>query len=58
MDLTNWVFRPYLDNFVIVFIYDILIYSKDDEEHRYHLGLVLHTLMEHKLLAKVSKCEF
>nr|GEW13833.1 putative reverse transcriptase domain-containing protein [Tanacetum cinerariifolium] len=50
--------RPYLDNFVILFIDDILIYSKTWEEHELHLGLVLELLKKEKLYAKFSKCEF
>jgi hypothetical protein len=49
---------PYLDKFVIVFIDDILIYSKDKAEHAKHLKIVLQTLWEHQLYAKFSKCEF
>ena len=52
MDLMNNVFWDYLDQFVIVFIDDILIYSKDDKEHEQHLGLVLQRLREYKLYAK------
>ena len=52
------VFRPYLDQFFIVFIDDILIYSRKHEEHERHLIMVLQTLREHKLYAKMSKCEF
>ena len=58
MDLMNRVFRKYLDKFVIVFIDDILIYSKSPEEHEEHLRLALQTLKEHQLYAKFSKCEF
>ncbi|GKB63659.1 putative reverse transcriptase domain-containing protein [Tanacetum coccineum] len=58
MDLMNRVYRPYLDNFVIVFIDDILIYSKTREEHVEHLRLVLGLLKKEKLYAKFSKCEF
>ncbi|GJZ98488.1 putative nucleotidyltransferase, ribonuclease H [Tanacetum coccineum] len=58
MDLINRVCRPYLDKFVIVFIDDILIYSKTQEEHGVHLGLVLELLKEEKLYAKFSMCEF
>ena len=58
MDLMNRVFREYLDKFVIVFIDDILVYSKDEEEHREHLSIVLQTLRDHQLFAKFSKCDF
>ncbi|XP_073133935.1 uncharacterized protein [Henckelia pumila] len=58
MDLMNRVFRPYLDQFVIVFIDDILIYLRSLEEHRQHLQIALQTLREQKLFAKFSKCEF
>ncbi|GKD80430.1 putative reverse transcriptase domain-containing protein [Tanacetum coccineum] len=58
MDLMNRVYRPYLDKFVIVFIDDILIYSKTREEHVEHLRLVLELLKKEKLYAKFSKCEF
>ncbi|GJR03324.1 reverse transcriptase domain-containing protein [Tanacetum coccineum] len=58
MDLMNRVCRPYLDKFVIVFIDDILVYSKTREEHEVHLGLVLELLKKEKLYAKFSKCEF
>ncbi|WVZ97425.1 hypothetical protein U9M48_042965 [Paspalum notatum var. saurae] len=58
MNLMNKVFMEYLDKFVVVFIDDILIYSKTEEEHKDHLRLVLQKLREHKLYAKLSKCEF
>jgi len=58
MDLMNRVFRPYLDKFVVVFIDDILIYSKDKEEHTEQLRTVLQTLREHQLYGKLKKCEF
>ncbi|KAI3690668.1 hypothetical protein L2E82_48858 [Cichorium intybus] len=58
MDLMNRVRRPYLDKFVIVFITDILIYSRSKEEHSQHLRQVLETLRTEKLYAKFSKCEF
>ena len=58
MDLMNRVFRPYLDQFVVVFIDDILVYSKDAQEHEHYLMIVLQTLRENQLFAKLSKCEF
>ena len=58
MDLMNWVFRPYLDQFVIVFINDILIYSKMEREYKEHLRIALCTLQDNQLYAKFSKCEF
>ena len=58
MYLMNSVFIPELDKFVVVFIDDILIYSKNDEEHAQHLRIVLSRPREHKLYAKFSKCEF
>ncbi|XP_052728517.1 uncharacterized protein LOC108327384 [Vigna angularis] len=58
MDYMNRIFRPYLDRFVVVFIDDILIYSKSCEEHEEHLRLVLGVLRENELYAKFTKCEF
>ncbi|KAD5802337.1 hypothetical protein E3N88_13697 [Mikania micrantha] len=58
MDLMNRVCRPYLDEFVIVFIDDILIYSRSQHEHAQHLKLILELLAREKLYAKFSKCEF
>ena len=58
MDFMNRVFRPYLDQFVVVFIDDILVYSRDEQEHEQHLKIVLQTLREKKLYAKLSKCDF
>nr|BAH80025.1 putative retrotransposon protein [Oryza sativa Indica Group] len=58
MNLMNKVFMEYLDKFVVVFIDDILIYSKTKEEHEEHLRLALEKLREHQLYAKFSKCEF
>ncbi|GJT29847.1 putative reverse transcriptase domain-containing protein [Tanacetum coccineum] len=58
MDLMNRIFHEYLDKFVIVFIDDILVYSKSEEEHEQHLRIVLEILRQKKLYAKFSKCEF
>jgi hypothetical protein len=58
MYLMNKVFMEYLDKFMVVFIDDILIYSKDEEEHEKHLHLVLQKLRDHQLYAKMSKYEF
>ena len=58
MDLMNHVFRPYVDQFVLVFIEDILMYSKDRENHNTHLWVVLEILRKEQLYAKLSKCEF
>ncbi|GJS69081.1 putative reverse transcriptase domain-containing protein [Tanacetum coccineum] len=58
MDLMNRVCKPYLDKFIIVFIDDILIYSKDKKEHEEHLKAILELLKKEKLYAKFSKCEF
>ena len=56
MDLINRVFRPYLDQFLVVFIDDILVYSKNEKKHEQHLRIVLQTLREKQLYAKLSKC--
>ena len=58
MDLMNRVFKPFLNQFVVVFIDDILIYSKSKEDHERHLRLILQVLEEKKLYAKLKKCEF
>jgi hypothetical protein len=58
MYLMNKVFMEYLDKFVVVFIDDILIFSKNEEEHDEHLRLVLQKLKENQLYAKLNKCEF
>jgi len=58
MELMNGVFRPYIDSFVIVFIDDILVYSRTEDDHVRHLRIVLQRLREEKLYAKFSKCEF
>ena len=54
----NGVFKQYLDLFIIVFIDDMLIYSRSEEEHASHLRVILQTLNDRQLLAKFSKCEF
>jgi hypothetical protein len=58
MYMMNKVFMEYLDKFVVVFIDDILVYSISEEEHEEHLRLALQKLQEHRLYAKLSKCEF
>jgi hypothetical protein len=58
MYLMNKVFMEYLDKFMVVFIDDILVYSRNEEEHEEHLRLVLQKLRENQLYAKLSKCEF
>src|SRR3954466_4325744 len=56
--LMNYIFMDYLDKFVVVYLDDILVFSKNEEEHAEHLCLVLEKLREHQLYAKFSKCEF
>jgi Zn-dependent M16 (insulinase) family peptidase len=58
MYLMNKVFMEYLDKFVMVFIGDILVYSRSEEEHEEHLRQALQKLRENRLYAKLSKCEF
>ena len=58
MCLMNNIMHKYLDKFVVVFIDDILIYSKSEEEHKEHLKIVLQELQEQQLFAKFSKCNF
>jgi len=58
IDLMNRVFRPFLDKFVVVFIDDILVYSKTRKEHANHLRMVMKTVEEQKLYGKLKKCEF
>jgi len=56
MEYMDIIFHPYMDQFVVVFIDDILVYSRSEEEHIEHLRIVLHNLKEKKLYAKLSKC--
>ena len=58
MDLMHKVFQPYLDQFVVVFVDDILIYSQSEREHEYHLRIVLELLRGHQLYAKFGKFVF
>ncbi|GAU44597.1 hypothetical protein TSUD_187870 [Trifolium subterraneum] len=58
IEYMNRIFHSFLDKFVVVFIDDILVYSKSEEEHKEHLRIVLQVLKEKKLYAKLSKCEF
>ena len=58
MDLMHMVFQPYLDQFILVFVDNILIYSKSEREHEDHLRIVLQLLRDHQPYAKFSKCEF
>jgi len=58
MDYMNMIFQPYLDQFFIIFIDDILIYSKSPQEHAHHLRIMLSILREKQLYVKFRKCEF
>ena len=58
MDLMHRVFQPYLDQFVVAFVNDILIYSQSEEEHEDHLRVILQLLRDHQLYDKFNKCEF
>ena len=58
MDLMHRIFQLYLDQFIVVFVDDILICSQSEWEHEYHLRIVLQFLIDHQLYAKISKCEF
>ena len=58
MDLMNQVFRSHLDRFVVIFIDDILLYSRTQEEHAEHLRVSLQILRDHSLYAKQENCEF
>ena len=58
MDLMHRIFQPYFDQFVVVFMDDILIYSQSEWEHEYHLRIVLQVLRDQQLYANFSKCEF
>ena len=58
MDLMNMVFSPFLDKFVLVFIDDILVYSKTREEHAEHLRAVFQLLRDHQLYSRLDKCQF
>jgi hypothetical protein len=58
MDLMNKVYMEYLNKFIVVFIDDILVYSKSKEEHEQYFRLLLQKLQDHRLYVKLSKCEF
>ena len=58
MDLMRRVFQPYLDQFVMVFVDDILIYSQSKEEHEDYLRIVLQLMRDHQMYSKFRKCEF
>ena len=58
IDIMHRVFQPYLDQFIVVFVDDILIYSQLEREHEYHLRIILQLLRDHQMYAKFSKCKF
>jgi len=58
MCLMSNILHPYLDKFVLVFTYDIVLYSKNEEEHKENLRWVLQTLREHQFYEKLRKCDF
>ena len=58
MDLLNRIYKDYLDQFIVVFVDDILVYSKTREEHEVHLRIALQILRENEIFAKKKKCEF
>lgn len=58
IDLMNWVFKPYLDMFIVIFIDDVLIYLRNEGEHEQHLRLVLQKLREERLYGKFNKSKF
>jgi len=58
MDYMNKIFKPFLDKFIVVFIDDILIYSRTQEAHAEYMRLILAIMREKHLYAKLSKCEF
>lgn len=58
MDMMNQVFKKYLDQFIVVLVDDILVYSQTKEDHEQHLRTALQTLREHQLYTKLSKCDF
>ena len=58
MDLMHLIFSPFLDKFVVIFVDDILIYSKTEQEHEEHLRILLETLRREELYARLSKCSF
>ena len=58
MDMMNHIYKKYLDQSIVVFMDDILVYSKTQEEHEVHLRIALHILRENELFEKKEKCEF